>query len=100
MQFGKNLDNDSVLENNIPEDNNTIISVVATSSKSTEDETSIPNTRQNSHVDCNENWKTMTTISSEHTIFPETNSQKYNDLSPINLLELFFDDEILQMVVN
>ena len=94
VELGKNLDSDSLLENNKhTRKKNTVISVVATSSKSTEDETSISNTRQNSRLDCDENWKTMTTISSDHAVFPEKNSHKYISLSPIKLFELFFDDK-------
>ena len=94
LKFGKNSDSDSLLKNNISKENNSVILVIATSSKSTEKETSKPNTRQNNRVDFNENWKSMTTVSSDHAIFSEINSQKYNSLSPIKILNYFLMKKI------
>ncbi|MCL4143795.1 UNVERIFIED_CONTAM: hypothetical protein GTU68_064841, partial [Idotea baltica] len=39
-------------------------------------------------------WSRETPFSSKTAIFPETNLQAYRDLSPLELFELFFDEEV------
>ena len=49
-----------------------------------------------------ERWKTMRTgtLSSSHSIFPESNSSEYRNFSPPELFSLFFDDDVIEMIVH
>ncbi len=44
-------------------------------------------------------WKKKTNVSNAAVVFPETNHDRYKNLSPIELFELFFDDQLITLIV-
>ncbi|XP_068210548.1 piggyBac transposable element-derived protein 2-like [Palaemon carinicauda] len=70
--------------------------------RTTEDDGDSEEYRSSSHSSGYKNpkWRRGNLLSSVDCIFPEPNYVKYRDFSPMELFELFFDEEVWSMIVN